>query len=100
VLFISFQAFGIKEKGRNKVVRKLLPIILLSLIPLSGCSSPESERELKYDEADLIRYEHCLATVRIGFGSEGVRRQILDNKWESLMEIPDKLCADSKPVKK
>ena len=78
---------------------KLL-FLSISVLLLTGCSSPESERELKYDEADLIRYEHCLATVRIGFGSEGVRRQILDNKWESVMEIPDKLCADSKPVKK
>jgi hypothetical protein len=81
-------------------MRKLLPIILLSLIPLSGCSSPESERELKYDEADLIRYEHCLATVRIGFNGDGVRRSVSKNEWESLLEISDKLCADSKPVKK
>ena len=81
-------------------MNKKLLVLAISTLVLTGCSSPESERELKYDEADLIRYEHCLATVRIGFGSEGVRRQILDNKWESLMEIPDKLCADSKPVKK
>ena len=81
-------------------MRKLLPIILLSLIPLSGCSSPESERELKYDEADLIRYEHCLATVRIGFTGDGIRRFVSNNQWETIMEIPDKLCFDSKPVKK
>ncbi len=81
-------------------MNKKLLVLAISTLVLTGCSSPESERELKYDEADLIRYEHCLATVRIGFGSEGVRRQILDNKWESLMEIPDKLCADSKPLKK
>ena len=81
-------------------MNKKLLFLSISVLLLTGCSSPESERELKYDEADLIRYEHCLATVRIGFGSEGVRRQILDNKWESLMEIPDKLCSDSKPEKK
>ena len=62
VVFTSFQAFGIKEKGRNKVVRKLLQIILLSFIPLSGCSSPESERELEYDPVELIQYEDCLDT--------------------------------------
>jgi len=55
--------------------------ILKSVLLLTGCSSHEPERELKYNETDAIRYEHCLATVRIGFGSEGVKRQILDNKW-------------------
>jgi uncharacterized lipoprotein YajG len=81
-------------------MNKKLLVLAISTLVLTGCSSPESERELKYDEADLIRYEHCLATVRIGFNGDGVRRSVSKNEWESLLEISDKLCADSKPVKK
>ena len=39
-------------------MHKLLPAIVLSLIPLSGCSSPEPE--LSYDPIELIEYEEVI----------------------------------------
>ena len=43
-------------------MNKTITVILLGLIPLSGCSSPEPERELEYDPVELIQYEDCLDT--------------------------------------
>jgi len=40
-------------------VNKLIPLVLLSLIPLSGCASSPTY-EPKYDELDLIHYQTCL----------------------------------------
>lgn len=78
---------------------KLL-FLSISALLLTGCSSPEPERELKYDEAELIRYENCLATVRMVYTGDGLRRVIVENKWKTYLEISEKLCSDSKPVKK
>ena len=41
--------------------KHLLSIVIFSLL-LTGCSSPESERELEYDPVELIQYEDCLDT--------------------------------------
>ena len=62
-------------------MRKLLPIILLSLIPLSGCSSPEPE--LSYDQIEVIEYQNCLEVFRSTYGSR-----------------VENFCADKKPVLK
>jgi hypothetical protein len=43
-------------------MRRLLPIVLFTLIPLTGCSSPEPE--LSYDPVELIEYENCLTSKR------------------------------------
>ena len=40
-------------------MKKLIPLVLLSLIPLSGCASSPTY-EPKYDELDLIHYQTCL----------------------------------------
>ena len=40
-------------------MNKLFPLVLLSLIPLSGCASSPTY-EPKYDELDLIHYQTCL----------------------------------------
>ncbi len=39
-------------------MNKFYTIILLSLIPLSGCSAPEPE--LSYDPIEVIEYQNCL----------------------------------------
>ena len=41
--------------------KHLLSIVIFSLL-LTGCSSPEPERELEYDPVELIQYEDCLDT--------------------------------------
>jgi len=43
-------------------MHRFLPIILFTLIPLTGCSSPEPE--LSYDPVELIEYENCLTSKR------------------------------------
>jgi len=41
----------------NKVL-----FLSISVLLLTGCSSPEPERELEYDPVELIQYEDCLDT--------------------------------------
>ncbi|GEM_PF-3989841 len=62
-------------------MRKLLPVIILSLIPLTGCSSPEPE--LSYDPVELIEYQNCLEVFR--------------STYQSRVE---QFCADRKPILK
>ena len=66
-------------------MRKLLPIILFSLIPLSGCSSPEPE--LSYDPTELIEYENCLNSPP----------KDLKDDWAQVAEI---FCKNKKPILK
>jgi hypothetical protein len=66
-------------------MRKLLPIILFSLIPLSGCSSPEPE--LSYDPIELIEYENCLNSPPKG----------TEDNWAQIAEI---FCKNKKPILK
>ena len=40
-------------------MNKLIAVVLLSLIPLSGCATTPTY-EPKYDELDLIAYQTCL----------------------------------------
>ena len=67
-------------------MRKLLPIILLSLIPLTGCSSPEPE--LAYDPVELIEYERCLNNPGLGYTEE---------VWNIIAELK---CEGKKPILK
>jgi len=69
-------------------MRKLLLPIILSLIPLSGCSSPEPE--LSYDPVELIEYEKCLNTVPIEYD---------EVVWRS-PGLPEKYCKSKKPILK
>jgi len=69
-------------------VNRLIAVILLSLIPLSGCSSPEPE--LSYDPVELIEYERCINT-KPQFVSETV--WLIDGYAESW-------CKNKKPVLK
>jgi len=64
-------------------VNKFLPIILFSLIPLNGCSAPETEPELSYDPIEVIEYQNCLEVFRSTYGSR-----------------VEQFCADKKPVLK
>ena len=68
-------------------MRKLLLPIILSLIPLSGCSSPEPE--LSYDPIELIEYEQCLNNPPEAF--KGI--------W-NLDNFGEQFCKDKKPVLK
>jgi hypothetical protein len=69
-------------------MRRLLPLILFTLIPLSGCSSPEPE--LSYDPVELIEYENCLTSKR--------------EKWAGMGQIQEmmalKECESKKPILK
>ena len=69
-------------------MRKLLPVIILSLIPLTGCSSPEPE--LSYDPLELIEYQNCLNNPPDYFG--GVFTPPRD--WA------EKACKDKRPILK
>ena len=62
-------------------MRRLLPIMLFILIPLTGCSSPEPE--LAYDQIEVIEYQNCLEVFRSTYGSR-----------------VENFCADKKPVLK
>ena len=67
-------------------MRKLLSVIVLSLIPLTGCSSSEPS----YDPVELIEYERCLNFVPRGFTEE---------IW-AMQGIAENYCKDKKPVLK
>ena len=65
---------------------RLTKIVLLSIIPLSGCSSPEPS----YDPVELIEYERCLNFVPRGFSEE---------IWAT-RGIAENYCKDKKPILK
>jgi len=65
---------------------RLTKFVLLSIIPLSGCSSPEPS----YDPVELIEYERCLNFVPRGFSEE---------IW-AIRGIAENYCKDKKPVLK
>jgi hypothetical protein len=67
-------------------MRRLLSIVLFTLIPLTGCSSPEPE--LSYDPVELIEYERCLNNPGLGYTEE---------VWNIIAELQ---CKAKKPVLK
>ena len=69
-------------------MNRLIAVILLSLIPLSGCSSPEPE--LSYDPLELIEYQNCLNNPPDYFG--GVFTP--PRNWA------EKACEDKRPIRK
>ena len=69
-------------------MHKLLPVIVLSLIPLTGCSS--SEPELSYDPLELIEYQNCLDNPHPYFG--GVFTP--PRNWA------EQACEDKRPILK
>ena len=80
-------------------MRKLLPIILLSLIPLTGCSSPEPE--LAYDPVELIEYENCLDVEGTSYQSAlnqgyGVDNDLDGNK-DTAADYAQRVCDQYKP---
>jgi hypothetical protein len=71
-------------------MKKLLPIILLSLIPITACSS---EPKLAYDPVELIEYENCLTIAREKWEALG-----LDSGAVERLSLKD--CEPKKPVLK
>ena len=69
-------------------MHKLLPVIVLSLIPLTGCSS--SEPELSYDPLELIEYQNCLDNPHPYFG--GV--------FTAPRNWAEQACEDKRPILK
>jgi hypothetical protein len=67
-------------------VDRLIIVILLSFITLTGCSSPEPE--LAYDPVELIEYERCLNNPGLGYTEE---------VWNIIAELQ---CEGKKPVLK
>ena len=67
-------------------MNKKIAVILLALIPLSGCSSPKPS----YDPVDLIEYEKCMNFIPRGF-SEDI--------W-AMKGIAENYCKDKKPILK
>ena len=65
-------------------MNKTIAVILLGLIPLSGCSSPEPS----YDPVELMEYELCLNTPVGEFA----------NSWTPV--IAEAECESRKPVPK
>ena len=71
---------------------KGLVLLVISAVLVTGCSTPTSESKPEYDEVELIQYENCMQTVLKGLSVDGLRKAILDGKFESIVEITDKLC--------
>ena len=44
-------------------MKKLLPILAISALLLTGCSSQNPENKSEYDPVELIRYETCLKVL-------------------------------------
>ncbi len=51
-------------------MNRSIAVILLSLIPITGCSSPEPE--LSYDPVELIEYENCLTIAKEFWEASGI----------------------------
>ena len=67
-------------------MNRSIAVILLGLIPLSGCSS--AEPELAYDPVELIEYERCLNNPGLGYTEE---------VWNIIAELQ---CESKKPILK
>ena len=74
-----------------------LSVLVVSALLLTGCSSTAPESKPEYDEVELIQYENCMQTIQKGLSEDGVRKAILDTKFESLLKVY-KLCPA--PIKK
>ena len=64
-------------------VSRSIAVILLCLVPLTGCSRPE----LSYDPVELIEYERCLNTIPPNFTAE---------LW-AYEGIAEEYCKEKKP---
>ena len=70
---------------------KLLTSVVVGLLLLTGCSS-EVNKELKYDELDLITYQRCLDNLNPVQGAPDQR--------VNAVESQKILCDKYLPVKK
>ncbi len=76
-------------------MNKLLPVLAISALFLTGCSTPTPESKPEYDEVDLIKYQTCLDTYLNGIMKSGT--YLLANQYtEQAIET----CRALEPVKK
>jgi hypothetical protein len=75
--------------------RRLLPLVV-SIFLLSGCSTPTTESQPKYDEVDLMVYELCMEKIVEG---------LINSKSGFFLMTPTYIdsakdeCAELKPEK-
>jgi len=79
---------------------KFLPILIITTLLLTGCSTPTPESEPKYDELELIKYENCLQLANKFWEGERLYQVYRDNKIAAIHKDIEKTCEPLKPEKK
>ena len=73
---------------------KVLAPLAVSLLLLSGCSTPAPESKPEYDELELKRYEICLQASIDYFQKLGSTNAV------NMVKSAEENCESLKPVKK
>ena len=80
-------------------MNKLLPVLAVSAVLLTGCSTPTPESKPEYDAVELVEYQSCLD----GYWQEFLKPTYRSSMGNSSSEMTKRIagwCQHIKPVKK
>ena len=78
-------------------MNKLLTVLTISALLLTGCSTPTPESKPEYDEVELIRYENCLKLANQVFTGDAIDQVWRDDLIASLAKQIQSRCDYLKP---
>jgi len=76
-------------------MNKLLPVLAISAVLLTGCSTPTPESKPEYDEVELMVYQQCIEKIVDGYLNKGFFLMV-----PTYIENAEQECRILKPVKK
>ena len=76
-------------------MNKLLPVLAISALFLTGCSTPTPEGRPEYDEVELMVYQQCIEKIVDGYLNKGFFLMV-----PTYIENAEQECNGLKPLKK
>lgn len=76
-------------------MNKILSLLAISALFLTGCSTPTPEGKPEYDEVELMVYQQCIEKIVDGYLNKGFFLMV-----PTYIENAEQECNELKPLKK
>ena len=81
-------------------MNKLLPVLAISALLLTGCSTPTPESKPEYDEVELMVYEKCVSAFVDTFTDRNKNTLAYVSNLPETLNLAQESCKSLKPIKK
>ena len=76
-------------------MNRLISVLAVSAVLLTGCSTPTPESKPEYDEVELMVYQQCIEKIVDGYLDKGFFLMV-----PTYIENAEQECTGLKPLKK